>query len=76
MMKDKRVLLISLALSPFFPLLWISEKGNLITTIDIFNYNFGDIFFDFSRLAINFLLLVFVINKFKKSFIFKKKKVI
>jgi hypothetical protein len=64
----KRILLLSLFLAPWFPFMWIYEKGNLIKFYDVFKYNFSDMFFDFTRLAINFFIIFFLMSKFLNAF--------
>ena len=65
---EKRIQLVSLFLAPWFPFMWIYEKGNLIKSYDVFKYNFSDMFFDFTRLAINFFIIFFLISKFGNAF--------
>lgn len=60
---DKKWFFLIVALSVYgFPLPWITEKGDFIRGSEVFKHQFNDMFFDFSRLAINFLIF-FLLHK-------------
>lgn len=64
-MKKKNIKWLSLILAIYgFPLAWVSERGNFIGISEIFKYNLSDMFFDFSRLAINFFVIFLLLSKF------------
>lgn len=71
-MNNKNLKWVSLAIALVFPFQWLSSRNNPFSIFELSSHPFNDIYFDLSLLAVNFLIVYFILKKVCASYAYRK----